>query len=350
MPAHGPVRTRSGASISLSRAAPCHQGRIVNARLLLACGVAALSGAVLWSQAPVAGQAPTAATPPASAVTAKVQAPATRAAAEPDLTSRRALVDRYCVTCHNARLKTANLLLDQLDLANLGDQAEVAEKVVRRVRAGLMPPTGMKRPGRGHARRVRAWMEDALDRSATVASARPRPAPPESHRVRQRDSRPAGARGGRHEVPAAGRLDARLRQHRRRADDVAGADGGVPVGGRQDQPAGDRHVHGADAGGVRRAGRHRAEPSHRRAAVRHARRHADQAPVPGRRRVQLQREGRDRLLPGGARRRAGRAARGHGRRRAREAVRLGQGDLEHDRHRQGHAADPDQGGPAHASA
>ena len=52
------------------------------------------------------------------------------------------------------------------------------------------------------------------------------------------------------------------------------------------------------------------------------------------------------LLPGGARRRAGRAARGHGRRRAREAVRLGQGDLQHHRARQGHAARADQGGTA----
>ena len=166
-------------------------------------------------------------------------------------------------------------------------------------------------------------MEDELDRSADAASACARPAPAQPHRIHERDSRPARARSGCDEVPAGRRLDPRLRQHRRRADDVAGADGGVPVGGGQDQPPGDRQRHGADAGGVRRARRHRAEPSHRGAAVRHARRHPDQASVPGRRRVHVQREGRHRVLPGGARRHHGRAARGHRRRRARASCSTG---------------------------
>ena len=46
----------------------------------------------------------------------------------PDVAQQRALVDQYCVTCHNAKLKTANLLLDQLDLAHLGDHAEIGGK------------------------------------------------------------------------------------------------------------------------------------------------------------------------------------------------------------------------------
>ena len=82
------------------------------------------------------------------------------------MASRRALLDQYCVTCHNARLKTANLLLDQLDLSNLGNHAEVAEKVVRRVRAGLMPPTGMRRPDQATLDAFAQWVEDAVDRSA----------------------------------------------------------------------------------------------------------------------------------------------------------------------------------------
>src|SRR5919106_1723046 len=63
-----------------------------------------------------------------------------------DAAAQRALVDRYCVTCHNAKLKTANLLLDGLDFAHLGEHADIGEKVVRKLRAGLMPPTGMPRP------------------------------------------------------------------------------------------------------------------------------------------------------------------------------------------------------------
>jgi mono/diheme cytochrome c family protein len=78
----------------------------------------------------------------------------------------RALLDKYCVTCHNARVKTADLLLDELDVARLGDHREVAEKVVRKMRAGLMPPTNMPRPDLAT---FDAWirsMEDELDRGA----------------------------------------------------------------------------------------------------------------------------------------------------------------------------------------
>ena len=69
-----------------------------------------------------------------------------------DAATERALVDQYCVVCHNAKLKTANLLLDELDLAHLGAHAEIGEKVVRKLRAGMMPPTGMRR----RQRRVRS--------------------------------------------------------------------------------------------------------------------------------------------------------------------------------------------------
>src|SRR5262249_31356033 len=67
-------------------------------------------------------------------------------AAAADVATQRALIDQYCVGCHNQRAKTANLMLDQLDLAHLGQHAEIAEKVVRKLRAGMMPPTNQKRP------------------------------------------------------------------------------------------------------------------------------------------------------------------------------------------------------------
>jgi hypothetical protein len=56
-----------------------------------------------------------------------------------DAARQRQLIDQYYVTCHNGRLKTAGLLLDQLDRANLGAHADFGEKVVRKLRAGLMP-------------------------------------------------------------------------------------------------------------------------------------------------------------------------------------------------------------------
>jgi cytochrome c5 len=89
-------------------------------------------------------------------------------AAVPDLATERALVDQYCVVCHNAKLKTANLLLDDLDLAHLGDHAEIGEKVVRKLRAGMMPPTGMRRPDPATLESLIRWMENELDRSAVT--------------------------------------------------------------------------------------------------------------------------------------------------------------------------------------
>jgi len=88
------------------------------------------------------------------------------AVAVPDVSAPRALLDQYCVTCHNQKLKTANLLLDQLDLAHLGDHAEIGEKVVRKLRAGMMPPSGMPRPDPETREKLISWMESELDRSA----------------------------------------------------------------------------------------------------------------------------------------------------------------------------------------
>src|SRR5688500_12440874 len=47
--------------------------------------------------------------------------------------SQRTLIDRYCVTCHNQRLKTAGLMLDTMDVAKVSDRAELWEKVVRKL-------------------------------------------------------------------------------------------------------------------------------------------------------------------------------------------------------------------------
>jgi mono/diheme cytochrome c family protein len=82
--------------------------------------------------------------------------------------ANRALVDKYCVTCHNAKAMTGNLALDKLDLAHLGDHAEIGEKVVRKLRAGMMPPSGMPRPDAATTDALIKWMETELDHSATT--------------------------------------------------------------------------------------------------------------------------------------------------------------------------------------
>ena len=83
-------------------------------------------------------------------------------------TSERAVLDKYCVGCHNAKLQTAKLMLDQLDLNHLGDHAEIGEKVVRKLRAGMMPPTGMPQPDAATRDALISWMESQLDHSAAT--------------------------------------------------------------------------------------------------------------------------------------------------------------------------------------
>src|SRR5262245_43047589 len=58
----------------------------------------------------------------------------------------RALLNRYCVTCHNEKLKTADLMLDTMDVDNVPAGAEVWERVIRKLRTNGMPPAGMPRP------------------------------------------------------------------------------------------------------------------------------------------------------------------------------------------------------------
>src|ERR1700733_4891429 len=107
------------------------------------------------SAALVSGQtarsAPTA--KPAASSTARVQAPDAALVAK-----ERALVDQYCATCHNAELRQSDLLLDQLDLTHLGDHAEIGEKVIRKLRAGMMPPTGMPQPDPATREALVTWM------------------------------------------------------------------------------------------------------------------------------------------------------------------------------------------------
>jgi len=86
--------------------------------------------------------------------------------------SSRRLVDRYCVTCHNERLKTADLRLDRLDVDNPGAEAEVWEKVVRKVHTGTMPPSNMPQPSQDDRRALLTWLTTSLD---AASAAKPNP-------------------------------------------------------------------------------------------------------------------------------------------------------------------------------
>ncbi|HEV3333676.1 MAG TPA: DUF1587 domain-containing protein, partial [Bryobacteraceae bacterium] len=92
----------------------------------------------------------------------------------------QAVLHQYCITCHNQKLKTGGLVLDTLDLGLIGANAETWEKVVRKVRAGMMPPAGALRPGRKALDAFAASVEDALDRAA---AANPNPGRTPLHRM-----------------------------------------------------------------------------------------------------------------------------------------------------------------------
>jgi cytochrome c5 len=100
------------------------------------------------------------------------QAPPTAADAA---SASRAVLDRYCVTCHNARMKIPAgnpLLLDTLDIANVTKDGKAWDKVVRKLRARAMPPAGSRRPDETDYERVVSHLETSFDRDA---QARPNP-------------------------------------------------------------------------------------------------------------------------------------------------------------------------------
>jgi len=135
----------------------------------IAAGVAALTAA--------ASHVAVAAAPQTSAVTA-------RSAASP-----RAVLNQYCVSCHNEKLRTAGLLLDTIDPSAPGAAAETWEKVVRRLRSRAMPPAGLPRPDDATYDTVASQLEANLDR---VAAARPNPGRlPAFHRLTRTEYRNA---------------------------------------------------------------------------------------------------------------------------------------------------------------
>ena len=95
-------------------------------------------------------------------------------------TPERTLLNQYCVVCHSDGLKTGGLTLEKLDPARAGEAAETWEKVVRKVRAGMMPPSGARRPDRAALDAFAAKLEGTLDQAA---AAHPNPGSTGLHRL-----------------------------------------------------------------------------------------------------------------------------------------------------------------------
>jgi hypothetical protein len=81
---------------------------------------------------------------------------------------QQALINQYCVTCHNQRSKTANVMFDTMDLSDVSKNAEIWERAVRKLRGGMMPPPGARRPDLASVEGLASYLETALDKAAAA--------------------------------------------------------------------------------------------------------------------------------------------------------------------------------------
>jgi mono/diheme cytochrome c family protein len=120
---------------------------------------------------------------------ATVSSAAAPAAGRVDAASAGTVLNRYCVTCHNERLKTGGFVLNSADTAAIAQHPDVWEKVVQKLRAGVMPPAGLPRPDTGTYEALASWFESELDRAA---AAHPSPGrSPAFHRLNRAEYRNA---------------------------------------------------------------------------------------------------------------------------------------------------------------
>src|SRR5436190_17282260 len=102
------------------------------------------AGRIGHAQRP-AGPAPAKASAPSAPQKAPAPAPVS-AHASTSAADQNAVLKRYCVTCHTEARKPGGLSLASFDVAHAAENAEVAERVIRKLQAGMMPPPGMPRP------------------------------------------------------------------------------------------------------------------------------------------------------------------------------------------------------------
>src|SRR5688572_29455319 len=100
-----------------------------------------ISIALAWAGSIEAARLLPASAPAPGLSASRLQTPPARVDPPPRY-AQRARLNRYCSTCHNERLLTAGLRLDTVDVARVGERADVWEKVVPKLSSGAMPPAG----------------------------------------------------------------------------------------------------------------------------------------------------------------------------------------------------------------
>jgi mono/diheme cytochrome c family protein len=107
------------------------------------------------------------------------QQPADSAAVSSPVAAQQAALNRYCVSCHNDKMKSAGLSLSGMDVTNPSAHSDVWEKVVRKLNGRAMPPIGRPRPDDATYESLVAYLEASLDR---IASGSPNPGRTETFR------------------------------------------------------------------------------------------------------------------------------------------------------------------------
>jgi hypothetical protein len=97
-----------------------------------------------------------------------------------DAPTYRAVLDRYCVTCHNERRRSGDVALDSINVDLVSERSDVWEKVLQKVQTRSMPPAGRPRPDAGTYDGFASWLETGLDQAAAT---RPNPGRPTIHRL-----------------------------------------------------------------------------------------------------------------------------------------------------------------------
>ena len=122
---------------------------------------------------------------PASQLPARASAPADEA------TRQAAVIKQYCASCHSGRVSTSatasGVVFDTVDLGNVGADAAMWERVVRKLRAGAMPPPGVPHPDSATHQALLSWLERRLD----AAGNPPNPGRPVLHRLNRTEYRNA---------------------------------------------------------------------------------------------------------------------------------------------------------------
>ena len=110
-----------------------------------------------------------------------------------------AVIDKYCAVCHNSTDFAGGVDIEGATADSIAERPQIGEKMIKRLRAGMMPPVGKDRPDYDTVQKLAENLEENIDKAAATKG--PHPLAPGLHRL-NRDPRSVGARHRRRQVPA----------------------------------------------------------------------------------------------------------------------------------------------------